>query len=105
MRDSLDEAKSPGYNLKLIEGVWTYHPLTFLRLVYSKFFVSEVSFTVQLDSDTLVTEGDVIKFDKIISNTGEGYKASGSNHGKFIPPLNGNLPANHSVTFPLPNIN
>ena len=76
--------------------------MTFLRLVYYKFLVSAISFTVQLDGDTLVTERDVIKFDKIISNNGEGYKASEPNHGKFIPPVNGNPTAIHSVTFPLP---
>ena len=51
--------------------------------------VLDVSFSVQLDSDTLVTEGDVIKFDKIISNNGRGYNEGGSNHGMFIPPVNG----------------
>ena len=48
-----------------------------------------MSFTVQLDTDTLVTEEDVIKFDKIISNNGRGYNEGGSSHGKFIAPVNG----------------
>ena len=43
----------------------------------------------------------MIKFDKIVSNNRGGYKASGSNHGKFIPPINGHPTAIHSVTFPL----
>ena len=57
--------------------------------VYCALPVLDVSFTVQLDSDILVTEGDVIKFDKIISNNGGGYSEGGSNHGKFIAPING----------------
>ena len=50
--------------------------------------VSDVSFTVQLESDVVVPEGGLLKFDEIISNKGGGY---GSNQGKFIPPVNGML--------------
>ena len=57
----------------------------------SKFSVVDVHFTVRLGSDTSVPKGELVKFDKVISNVGAGYidDSGHTDYGKFIVPISG----------------
>ena len=60
-----------------------------------------VHFTVGLSQDTTFVDREIIKFDKVITNTGGGYidDVNNTDYGKFIAPQNGTYQFNANFYY------